>query len=66
MVKVPHIDARLSAISKIQKEVFITNLGWMGGNSPWMYYAFFMAAVFLLFVGGALLYVEKLKTAEYD
>lgn len=61
-----NLDARLSAASKIQKEVYITNLGWLGSNNPWMYYSFFMVAIFLLFVGGALLYVEKLDKAEYD
>lgn len=59
-------DALLPATSKIQKEVYITNLSWLGSNNPWMYYAFFMVAIFLLFVGGVLLYVEKLDKAEYD
>lgn len=59
-------DARLPATSKIEKEIFITTLGWLGSNNPWMYYSFFMVAIFLLFVGGALLYVEKLDRAEYD
>ena len=59
-------DLRLTEQSRIEKEIFITNLSWLGGNNPWMYYSFFMVAIFLLFVGGALLYVEKLEKAEYD
>lgn len=59
-------DVRLLDTTRIEKEIFITNLSWLGGNNPWMYYAFFMVAVFLIFVGGALMYVEKLEKAEYD
>ena len=59
-------DVRLLDSTRIEKEVFITNLSWLGGNNPWMYYAFFMVAIFLLFVGGSLLYVEKIEKAEYD
>lgn len=59
-------DLRYSDQSRIEKEIFITNLSWLGGNNPWMYYTFFMVAIFLLFVGGSLLYVEKLDRAEYD
>lgn len=59
-------DLRLTDASRIQKEIFITNLSWLGGNNPWMYYTFFMVAIFLIFVGGALLYIEKLDKAEYD
>lgn len=59
-------DVRLLDNTRIEKEVFITNLTWLGGNNPWMYYSFFMVAIFLLFVGGSLMYVEKLEKAEYD
>lgn len=59
-------DLGLVGTTKIQKELYFTNLTWLGGNNPFMYYAFFMVAIFLLFVGGALLYIEKLDKAEYD
>ncbi len=59
-------DVRLLDSTRIEKEVFITNLTWLGGNNPWMYYSFFMVAIFLVFVGGSLMYVEKLEKAEYD
>ena len=58
-------DMSLVTTTKVQKELYFTNLTWLGGNNAWMYYAFFMVAIFLLFVGGALLYIEKLDKAEY-
>ena len=48
----------------IQKSLVLQNLNWMGGYNPWMYYGYFMAAIFLLFAGGALMYVRKLEEAE--
>ena len=58
-------DARLSNTS-IHKGIFMTNLGWLGGNNSLMYYTFFMSAIFVLVTAGALMYVEKLEKAEFE
>ena len=44
----------------------MTNLGPLGGNNPWMYYAFFIVGIFLLFASGALVFVDKLSIAKYE
>ena len=40
------------------------NVSWIGGDNPWLYYAYFMSALIFLFGGGALMYIKKLESAE--
>lgn len=56
-------DARLSKLN-IEKAVVFQNVSWLGGSNPWMYYAYFCMALFLMFAGGSLMYIRKLEHAE--
>ena len=48
----------------IEKSLVLETTNWLGGENPWMYYSYFLAALIFFFAGGALLYIRQMEEAE--
>jgi hypothetical protein len=57
------LDQRLEQY-KIKKEFHLRNTNWLGGKNSYLFLSYFLSAFFLMFVGGALLYILKGVTKE--